>query len=158
MIETALERSGMRFESVDAYAESWRAHPAFARAWNDDVDAYSRYEAAGDPGDVRLVVCDAAVREDLTELAYQARALTAIERVSAPIRLLRAPRGMHDDMFPMLPRPLVDAFLAVQPDARVDEVAGVNHYTLALGEGPGPHAVASAIEASVRDQPTSTSR
>jgi pimeloyl-ACP methyl ester carboxylesterase len=158
MIESALERSAMTYESVDEYVESWRTHPAFARDWDDDVDAYSRYEAAGEPGHVRLVMSEAAVRADLTDLTYQPRALTAIERVDVPIRLLRAARGMHDDVFPMLPRPIVEAFLTVQPDARVDEVPDVNHYTIALGAGPGPRAVASAIEASVADQATSTSR
>jgi pimeloyl-ACP methyl ester carboxylesterase len=156
MIDTTLLRSEMTFESVDDYAESWRVHPAFAQAWDDDVDAYSRYEAAGDDGNVRLVMSEAAVRADLTDLTYQARAVAAIERVDAPIRLLRAPRGMHDDMFAQLPRPIVDAFLAAQPDARVDEVPDVNHYTIALGAGPGPRAVASAIEAAVSDQATST--
>jgi lipase len=156
MVDTTLLRSEMTFESVDDYAESWRVHPAFAQAWDDDVDAYSRYEAAGDDGNVRLVMSEAAVRADLTDLTYQARAVAAIERVDAPIRLLRAPRGMHDDMFAQLPRPIVDAFLAAQPDARVDEVPDVHHYTIALGAGPGPRAVASAIEAAVSDQATST--
>jgi lipase len=158
MIDTALVRADMAFESVDEYAESWQQHPAFARGWDDDVDAYCRYEAAGDEGDVRLVVCEAAVRADLTDLTYQPRALTAVERVSAPIRVLRARRGMFDEAFPLVPRPIVDDFLAAQPDALVDDVPDVNHYTIALGAGPGPRAVASAIEASVGDQRTSTSR
>lgn len=158
MIDTALLRSEMTFDSIDEYAESWRMHPAFAHAWDDDVDAYARYEAAGDPGNVRLVMSEAAVRADLTDLTYQARALTAIERVSAPIRLLRAPRGMLNETFPLLPRPIVEAFLAAQPDAHVDDVADVNHYTIALGAGPGPRAVASASKASITDQATSTSR
>ena len=158
MIDTALLRSQLTFDSVDEYADSWRAHPEFAQAWDDDVDAYCRYEAAGDRGNVRLVMSEAAVRADLTDLTYQAGAATAIERVDAPIRLLRAPRGMHDDPFPQLPRPIVDAFLAAQPEARVDEVADVNHYTIALGAGPGPPTVASAIEAAVSGQATSTPR
>jgi hypothetical protein len=73
--------------------------------------------------------------------------MTAIERVTAPIHLLRAARGMHDEPFAMLPRPIVEDFLATQPDARVQDVPGVNHYTIALGAGPGPRAVAAAIEA-----------
>jgi lipase len=158
MTDTALVRADMAFESVDDYAESWHVHPAFARAWDDDVDAYSRYEAAGDDGNVRLVVSEDAVRADLTDLCYELRTLTAIERVSAPIRVLRAARGMLDQPFPVLPPPIIDAFLATQPDARVDDVRGVNHYTIALGPGPGPHAVVAAIEASVGDQAMSTSR
>lgn len=158
MIDAALLRSEMTLESVDEYVESWQMHPAFAQSWDDDVDAYARYEVAGDPGDVHFVVSEAAVRADLTDLMYNEAARTAVERVSAPIRLLRAPRGLFDDPYPVLPRPILDAFLAAQPDAGVEEVAGVNHYTIALGAGPGPGAVATAIEAAVRDQASSTSR
>lgn len=151
MIDTALARSEMTLESVDEYVEFWRMHPAFARAWDDDVDAYARYEVAGDHGDMRFVVCKAAVRSDLTDLAYDEAARTAVERVSAPIRLLRAPRGMLNDSYPVLPRPILDAFLAAQPGAHVEEVADVNHYTIALGAGAGPRTVAEAIEAAVQD-------
>jgi lipase len=158
MIETALVRSEMTFDSVDEYVESWRMHPAFARAWDDDVAAYSRYEAGGDPGAVRLAVCQAAVRADLTDLMYDEVARTAVERVSAPIHLLRAPRGMLNDAYAVIPRPILDAFLAAQPDARVEDVADVNHYTIALGAGPGPRAVATAIEAAVQDQASSAPR
>jgi hypothetical protein len=100
----------------------------------------------------------AAVRADLTDLTYNPRTATAIERASVPTRLLRAARGMHDEPFPLLPRPIVDAFLAARPDALVEEVPDVNHYTIALGAGPGPGAVAAAIEAAAADQATSTSR
>jgi hypothetical protein len=65
---------------------------------------------------------------------------------------------MLNERYPVIPRPILDAFLAAQPHALVEEVAGVNHYTIALGAGPGPRAVAAAIEAAARDQATSTSR
>lgn len=158
MFETAFLRSDATCRSLDEYAEAWRAHPAFADGWDDDVDAYSRYEAAGESGDVRLAMSPAAVRADLTDLTYNPRTATAIERASVPTRLLRAARGMHDEPFPLLPRPIVDAFLAARPDALVEEVPDVNHYTIALGAGPGPGAVAAAIEAAAADQATSTSR
>jgi lipase len=151
MIDTALVRAEMTLESIDEYVESWKMHPAFARAWDDDVDAYARYEVGGDVGDVRFVVCEAAVRADLTDLVYDEAARTAIERVAAPIRLLRAPRGLLNERYPVVPTPIVDTFLAAQPDAHVEEVADVNHYTIALGAGPGPRAVAAAIEAAVQD-------
>jgi pimeloyl-ACP methyl ester carboxylesterase len=158
MIDTALVRSEMTVESVDEYVESWKMHPAFAQAWDDDVDAYARYEVAGDPGDMRFVVCEAAVRADLADLVYEEATRTAVERVRAPIRLLRAPRGLLNERYPVVPRPIVDAFLAAQPDAHVEDVADVNHYTIALGAGPGPRAVAAAIDAVLRDQASSTSR
>jgi hypothetical protein len=56
---------------------------------------------------------------------------------------------MHNEPFPLLPQSIVDDFVATQPDASVEDVAGVNHYTITLGAGPGPRAVAAAIAASV---------
>jgi pimeloyl-ACP methyl ester carboxylesterase len=150
MVDAALVRAEMRFESVDAYAQSWHAHPAFAKAWDDDVDAYARYEVAGDPGDMRLIVSEAAVRADLVDLTCDDGARTAVERVRVPIWLLRAQRGIFNNAYPVIPSPILDTFLAAQPDAHVEDVAGVNHYTIALGAGPGPRAVAAAIESALQ--------
>jgi pimeloyl-ACP methyl ester carboxylesterase len=146
MVDAALLRAQMTFESADAYTESWRAHPAFAQAWDDDVDAYARYEVSGEPGNMRLMVSETAVRADLVDLTCDDSTRTAVERVRAPIWLLRAQRGIFNDAYPVIPRPILDTFLASQPDAHVEDVAGVNHYTIALGAGPGPSAVAAAIE------------
>jgi lipase len=152
IVDAALLRSEMRFESVDAYAESWHAHPAFAQAWDDDVDAYARYEVGGEEGDMRLIVSQEAVRADLADLTCpDESARTAVERVSAPIWLLRAQRGIFNDPFAVIPHPILDTFLAAQPDAHVEDVADVNHYTIALGAGPGPHAVTAAIESALQD-------
>jgi pimeloyl-ACP methyl ester carboxylesterase len=149
MVDAALVRAQMTFESVDAYAQSWHAHPAFAQAWDDDVDAYARYEVAGEEGDMRLIVSEAAVRADLVDLTCGDSARSAVEHVRAPIWLLRAQRGIFNDPYPVIPRPILDAFLAAQPDAHVQDVAGVNHYTIALGAGPGPCAVVAAIESAL---------
>jgi lipase len=152
VVDAALVRAEMRFESVDAYAESWHEHPAFAQAWDDDVDAYARYEVAGEPGEMRLIVSEEAVRADLADLTCpDESARTAVERVRAPIWLLRAQRGIFNDPFAVIPRPILDTFLAAQPDAHVEDVAGVNHYTIALGAGPGPAAVTAAIESALQD-------
>ena len=41
----------------------------------------------------------------------------------------------------------VQAFADAYPSVRIEEVAGVNHYTLILGPRRGPQRVAAAIEA-----------
>jgi pimeloyl-ACP methyl ester carboxylesterase len=151
MIEMALTGVDAVFDSVDDYAESWKSHPALAWAWDDDIEAYVRYNATNGGGAVHSAVVAAAVRADLADLAYHERARTAIERVTAPIRLLRAGRGILDDPYPVIPGSMVDGFLAVQPDAHVETVPAVNHYTIALGAGPGPGAVTAALVAAVRD-------
>jgi lipase len=143
----------MTFTSADEYAELWRSHPAFARDWNDDVDAYARYDLGGAPGAMRCVIFSAAVRVDSADLVHDETLVTAIDRVSAPIYLLHAPRGMFDDD-PLLPRPILDSFRATHADASVEEVPDVNHYTVAMGAGAAPRRVADALVAAVRGVPT----
>jgi lipase len=149
VLEQSIARLKMTFESVDEYVGLWRGHPALIHEWNDDVDAYARYDVAGEPGAMRCVVSEAAVAADCADLVLDETTRTAIDRVRAPIDLVRAPRGLFDDD-PLLPDPLVDAFVATHPGALVTNIADVNHYTLAFGAGPGPSRVAAVIEGTVR--------
>jgi hypothetical protein len=74
---------------------------------------------------------------------------TAVDGISAPISLLTAPRGLHDD-YAVVPAFLVEAFAATHPGAYVEQIPDVNHYTMLLGGGLGPARVAAAIAASGR--------
>jgi lipase len=137
--------------SADEYLASWRAHPAFADAWHDDVDAFARYDMADDGDSVRCVVSEEAVTADTFDFLFDGATRTAIRRVRAPIRLLRAPRGAFDDDCAVIPRDYLDAFTAEHPHLQVEHVPETNHYTLLLGGSPGPPRVAAAIEGAIRD-------
>jgi pimeloyl-ACP methyl ester carboxylesterase len=136
--------------SADAYVAGWRAHPAFAHAWDDDVDAYARYDMTDDGRGVRCVVREEAVTADGFDLVFDGVTRKALTRVRAPIHLLRAPRGAFDDDCPAIPREYLDAFAADHPHLEVEHVPGTNHYTIVLGSSPGPARVARAIERAVR--------
>jgi lipase len=145
----AIARLRMTFASVEEYVAFWQAHPAFAGRWSEDVEAYVRADLAGAPGSLRSVVSEQAVRTDGAELLRDEATLGALERVRAPLRLLRAPRGLLDDDNPLIPRGVLDAFAAAHPGAVVEEVPAVNHYTITLGAGAAT--VAAAIAAAVED-------
>ena len=66
--------------------------------------------------------------------------------MSAPVWLLRAPRGLLDEE-PFIPLEALLSFRESQPTATVDEVKGVNHYTIVLGDGAGR--VAAALDDAV---------
>jgi pimeloyl-ACP methyl ester carboxylesterase len=138
-------------ESREEYLASWRAHSAFRRAWNDDVEAYARHDMVDDGHAVRCAVRKEAVVADTFDLMFDGTTRTAIVRVRSPIRLLRAPRGPHDDDRPFVPREQLDAFAAHHPHVSVEHVPDTNHYTLLLGDSPGPARVAAAIGSVVRD-------
>ena len=146
-------RMERRSVSPDEYLAGWRAHPAFARAWNYDVEAYARYDMVDEGHSARCVVCEEAVMADSTDLMIDHATKFAITRVQTPIRLVRAPRGPLDDDHAMIPQSYLDAFVPRHPHLEVEHVPGTNHYTLLLGDSPGPSRVAAVIESAMRDAP-----
>jgi pimeloyl-ACP methyl ester carboxylesterase len=148
MLDSAVALAVMRlqitFPSVDAYVDGWRAHPAFAHVWDDDLEAYARYDVVEDGHEARCTASAAAVRTDSTDMVMDDATRNAADRVRAPMRLLRAERGLFDDD-PVIPAEALRAFAAARPWVRVDQVADVNHYTLVMGGGPGPRKVADVI-------------
>jgi lipase len=123
-----------------------RAHPAFRRARNDDVDAYARYEAARDKAAVRCRVSEHAVLVEGMELIGAGLSRTLLARLEMPVYLVRAERGPFDDDTPAIPERYLRSLAADHPQVTVAEVADVNHYTLVLGDSPGPARVAAVIE------------
>jgi lipase len=146
----AVDRMDAVEESLDDYVARWHTHPALVGAWNADIEAYVRYDMTDDGCGVRCVVSEEAVVTDGVELMLDGETRTAIMRVHAPIWLLRAPRGLFDDDHPVIAPSAREAFVAARPEARVEDVAGANHYTLVLGDGPGPLRAAAAIAEAVR--------
>ena len=143
-------RLGITFPSVHAYVEAWRSHPAFAHAWNEDIEQYARYDLVKNGDAVRCVASREAVRTDSAEMVLDDVTRTALDRVPEQdlVHLLRAERGLFDDRDdPLISAEELRAFAAGHPAAHVEAVAGVNHYTLVMGDSPGPDKVAAAIEA-----------
>jgi lipase len=147
VIEQATARLAMTFTTVDEYLDLWRAHPAMLNQWNDDVDAYARHDLVGEPGALRCGISRAAVAVDCRDLLYDEPTRVALDRLSAPLHLVRAEYGLFNDD-PVLPDPIVDHFVATHPDAAVETVGGANHYTLVFA-APGPRRIAAAIEAAI---------
>jgi pimeloyl-ACP methyl ester carboxylesterase len=144
-VARGLLRLAVTFPSADRCVQAWRKHPAMAQSWNEDIEEFVRYDLVEDRGLVRCGASVAAVRTDGTEMAVDDVNRTALDRVPAPVHLLRAERGLFDDD-PLISPETLQAFAAAYPSVRIEEVAGVNHYTLVLGPGPGPYRVAAAIE------------
>jgi pimeloyl-ACP methyl ester carboxylesterase len=149
----ALVRHAMPYASADAYLDFWRQHPAFVEAWNDDVEAYVLHDLMGSPGAMRYVINLGAIETDAEEMVTDPANRTAMDRVQVPVSLLRAQRGALDDDRPMIPRPVRDEFAAEHPEAQIEDVDDVNHYTVLLGNSPGPARVAGAIRAAAGAQP-----
>src|SRR5437879_2990485 len=87
VVEQSVVRLRMTFSSVDEYVSLWRDHPALLGEWNDDIDAYTRYEVTGDPGRVGCIVVEAAVVADCTDLVLDGTTAGAAEMARVPIHL-----------------------------------------------------------------------
>jgi lipase len=151
-ISTVAARLATAFPSTHQYVAAWRAHPGFKEAWNgdrqaaEDFEAYARYDMVEAGHLVRCASVAAAVRADSREMLTDGVTRNALDRVRAPVHLLRAERGVFDAE-PLIAADTLQAFAADYPSVGIEEVAGVNHYTLILGPRHGPQRVAAGIEA-----------
>ncbi|HWE10675.1 MAG TPA: alpha/beta hydrolase [Solirubrobacteraceae bacterium] len=149
LVGPALVRHAMPFPSVQAYLTFWRQHPAFSDAWNDDVEAYVLHDLSGRPGAFRYVISVEAIETDSDDMLSDRIDRNWIDQVQIPLHLLRAQHGVLGDENPLIEDRELDEFVSHHPTAHVEEVHGVNHYTLVLGDSRGPARVTEVIEAAV---------
>lgn len=137
MIGPAARRLDMRFDSVAAYRDHWRAHPSFAQ-WSPAVEAYVDYDLTGPDGALRSRVSKAAMTADFTDLHTGADGLAAFEALPDGVPFVRAERGMLDEPVPLYPD------LGVLSKLAVTTVPGTNHYSILFGDA-GVSAVVAVL-------------
>jgi pimeloyl-ACP methyl ester carboxylesterase len=138
-IGPALTRLQQTFASEQAYLDFFRAHPALADAWNDDIEAYVRYDLTGPPGRMRSRVREDAVREDGRDVFGDADVIGAgLRGLRMPTLLLTAPKGLFGQPPGFLPDQLVAYWRQELPHLQIEQVADTNHYTIAFA----PHGAA----------------
>jgi pimeloyl-ACP methyl ester carboxylesterase len=146
----ALDRLGMEFATEGDYFDFWRSHPAFAdrAVWTDDTEAFLLHDLDGEPPHLRSAASLEAVRADGRELLTDRDVRSAYRRIEQPAVLLRAPRGLLDDLPGLFPDELLDP---LRGDWRITLEATVeytNHYSIVLAP-TGAKTVASHISATV---------
>jgi pimeloyl-ACP methyl ester carboxylesterase len=152
LLGPALARLELTFATPESYHDWWRAHPAFAGSDVADADltAYADHDLGGEPPELRSTVAREAVRTEARELFEVGE---PAHRLTVPVELLRAPRGLQNDPNPLIAPELAASWVAEAPDQRrVLEVPDVNHYTLVMGQA-GASAVAQAIVRALQTQP-----
>ncbi len=139
----ALARLEQVYPTRESYRDFWRAHPAFAGQWNDDVEAYVDYDLVGLEPELRSSASGAAVLGDAVEQGAGTVADEPWTTVTRPVTFLRAPRGLLNGD-PLYSADYIADFAASHPRLVVVEVDDVNHYTIAMN-ARGAGAVAAAI-------------
>ncbi|MER7723639.1 alpha/beta hydrolase [Streptomyces sp. NPDC096323] len=136
VIGPAMDRLSMTFADRAAYRAFWQAHPAFAGAWSDEVDAYIQRDLTGEEPSLRSTCRIEAVRTDGVGL-FDDEVLTAVRKLPAEATLLWAARGLMDEEQGLYDESRLAA--ADLAGTRVEPVAvkDVNHYTVLTGERGG---------------------
>jgi lipase len=140
------ERLETTYDSVDAYVELFRHHPALTSDAGPVVDEYARYDTREVEDGVRAAASVEGVLADQEDILDGEALPAALESLAHPATFLHATRGFADD-----PAGLYgpDALAGVRerfPDLDVRPVDDVNHYTIVLAERG-----AAAVAAAVRD-------
>jgi pimeloyl-ACP methyl ester carboxylesterase len=147
VIGPARARLDMTFASRDEYRAFWRAHPAFADAWNDDVEAFVDYDLVGEPPACRSSVSLDAVLGDTEDMFMRSEVRNAVTRLPCAAMTLRAERGLLNEVPALYPDDAIVPQRAAWPMVRDDVVvADTNHYTIALSPH-GAKVVAEQIRA-----------
>jgi pimeloyl-ACP methyl ester carboxylesterase len=144
----ALTRLEMSFADRAAYHAFWREHPALMEpgAWNEDTEAWLDHDLTGTEPDLRSSASLEAVRTDGTELLVDGEVRRAFDDLTQPTVLLRAPRGLLNQVPPLLPDELIDPLRARWPIGMEMLVDNTNHYSILLSRR-GARAIATHLTA-----------
>ena len=144
----ALARLEMTFTDHAAYHDYWRAHPALADpgAWTDTTEAWLDHDLTGTEPVLRSSASLEAVHVDGTELLVDHDVRRAFNELTQRAVLLRAPRGILNQVPPLLPDELLDPIRARWPIRLEMLVDNTNHYSIILSHR-GARTVASHIAA-----------
>lgn len=149
----ALARLDQVFATKEAYFAFWRAHPALARDWGEDYEAYFDYDLEPVEGGFRSRARPEPVRVDgLQHIVDPTLIEEALRRVRCPVALLRAPRNLLDQPVPTLPDEAIDPWRSVLGHFSEAMVEDTNHYTLMFGRR-GVERIAQLVAGSDLDAP-----
>jgi pimeloyl-ACP methyl ester carboxylesterase len=130
----ALERLEMTFPDPGSYLDFWKQHPALLEpgAWNADTEACLAYDLVGEAPALRSSASLDAVRFDGRELLVDREVRRAFLDLARPTILLRAPRGLLNQVPPLLPDELLDPIRPIWPVQMEMLVEDTNHYTILM--------------------------
>jgi lipase len=149
LIGPALDRLHRTFESVTAYLDCWRRHPALVDTWNPHIEAAIVYDLGGEPPTLRSTVREDAVLADAESELDPDGSGRALAQLTIPAVLFRAERGILNQTPPLYPVNAVAAWLDAVPTLTSVPIPAVNHYTILLTER-GAKAVSITLEQFVR--------
>lgn len=144
----ALQRIAVTAESVAAYRDLWRTHPAFMGTGIEEaaVVAYSDGDMAPGGPPYQSATRPDAIVGDARSLRLDDVVSDAANHVRCPVWLLRATRGLRNEPSPFVSAEEARAYAERHRDREVHvvEVPDTNHFSIALS-AHGAATVASVL-------------
>lgn len=144
LLGPSIERLSMRFDSPEAYRDFWRVHPALKEDWGPHMEAYVDYDLVPDGGKFKTCVSADAVMEYSEDLLRTERG-SDFTRMQCPTWMVRAERGIFDDIPPFFPDALAEQLIPGTNLTDLGIIPDTNHWTITFGP-KGAATVANVIE------------
>jgi pimeloyl-ACP methyl ester carboxylesterase len=145
LIEPAMRRYRMQFESRDEHRAVWTRHPALRdpSLWTASLLEAIDDEIEQTADGLRFRVNLESLRADVLD-TLRGDTGSAVTRLSSPVTLVWAERGLEDEPVGYYPLEMARETTR-RHGIRLTEAHGLNHYTLMISER-GARLVADAIE------------
>lgn len=130
----ALARLARPFRDREEYREYWRVHPAFQRGWTEVIEEYSDYDLQGLPNEMHASTLPEAFTADSRELFRSNMIDTALKGLDRDVQLIRAPRGLMNEVPPLYPEDIIKTTLLQYPRIKMVTLEDVNHYDILLDQ------------------------
>lgn len=130
-IKHSLDRLGKVYPNFEEYLSEMKKAP-FLQPWQDYFEDYYRYEVEFLPdGKVRPLTPPHVIKEESENLKKE-DANKYYEKIECPVYILRATEGMLTDDDLLLPENAVKNMLKKIKNAKLINIKGTNHYSIAF--------------------------
>jgi lipase len=142
----SIQRCSMKFASVDDYIGFWKQHPAFQKegSWNEVLQEFVVYDLMGEAPELHSKIALEAIYADGRDTLLHEDLHIAVDKISCPILLVRAPRGILDQPEGLYSDEVAADLVAKHPNLTDVLIEDVNHWTLVISER-GAHEVGELI-------------
>lgn len=136
MLGPSIERCSMTFESVESCYDFWKQHPSMTDdgAWNEVFEAYVAYDLMGEDPELRSKVNLDAIFGDGRDTLVSEDLRAAPGKVTCPIVLIRAPRGLLNQPEGLYSDEIAAELVANHANLTEVLIDDVNHYTIVTSE------------------------
>ena len=148
ILGSTADRLSMRFDSVAAYLEFWRGHPAFADAWSVELEEYFAYDMVPVGAQLRSATSLQTTTDDTIDMNTGAAlpdALAALAAWGKPVLFVSVPLGLANEAPGLYAEDYLARVLPHFSTVRHERLPGLNHYTIVLAEA-GAVAVAELLQ------------